>query len=138
MFMIAPLAMAAVLVSGGDATDAYTGFGPVAIATCSLKAEWTYNQVGGGDAAQFQAQYEGENLTIDFSNATSRVISSVTFAVTDGGKTERIVDRGKFSPGVAIDHSFESRLTDEDNTQCHVSYVAFADGSSWTPTVASN
>jgi prepilin-type processing-associated H-X9-DG protein len=138
MFLM-PFAIAAVLVSGdGNASEAYTGFGPVAIATCTLKAEWTYDQVGGGDAVMFVPKYEGENLTIQFSNSTSQVISSVNFAVTDGLNTQQIVDRGTFSPGIAIDHSFQSNLTDEDNAQCRVSNVAFADGSTWTPAVASN
>jgi hypothetical protein len=57
----------------------------------------------------------------------------VTFDVSDGRTTSRIVDKGTFSSGVAIDHNFITPQFQDDlsNVTCSVQAVAFTDGSTW-------
>ncbi len=55
--------------------------------------------------------------------------------VNDLGRDRLIVDKGTFSPGVAIDHVFATRLRiapgADRTTSCEVVAVHFTDGSSW-------
>jgi hypothetical protein len=53
--------------------------------------------------------------------------------VSDGRTTSRIVDKGTFSSGVAIDHNFITPQFQDDlgNVTCSVQAVAFTDGSTW-------
>ena len=57
-------------------------------------------------------------------------LSSVAFNVTEDGKTSTIVDRGTFSPGVEISHTFQGEMYGYD-ASCKVASVLFADGSAW-------
>jgi len=70
-------------------------------------------------------------LTVDFTNADTRVATDVTFVAVDNGEVvNSFEDHGQFAPGVEIDHTFGDLSSSGD--QIKVASVTFADGSSWT------
>ncbi len=112
-------------------TLALTMANPVNIATCSVDP---IVMVTSGDTTT--QEIIGTQVHISFVNTGSQPISSVAFAVNEDGKTRTILDRGTFSPGVAISHYWrgDRDLTD---VSCSVNSILFADGTSWTNQSAS-
>ncbi len=119
----APLLLIAAL-SGAPATTAYTAVAPIAISACTLQSELPQANFAGLDIPTVNA------VAISFVNRNEKAISSVSFDVSDGRTTNRIVDTGTFSTGTAIDHSFSTPSL-SDAVSCSVRSVAFADGSTW-------
>ncbi len=99
---------------------------PVQISTCSVNTEVA--ESSSGDAPTYQVF--GTLLNIRFVNNGPTPISSVAFDVSEDGKKTTIVDRGTFSPGVAIAHTFRGEMYG-DEASCNVASVLFADGSAW-------
>lgn len=112
-------------------TFALTMANPVNIATCAVDP--VVVQSGGDVSTQ---ETIATQIHILFTNTGSKPISSVAFAVNQDGKTSTILDRGTFSPGVAISHYWRGDRELED-VSCSVNSVLFADGSSWTNQTAS-
>ena len=127
MFIV-PLALSAAF-SMAPTQSAYTGIEPVRVASCALEPA-----TPAIDLAYSPAVASGAASTvISFVNEAPATIASVTFDVSDGRTTSQIVDKGTFSSGVAIDHSF---ITPEfgnalSGLNCSVKSVAFTDGSLW-------
>jgi hypothetical protein len=94
---------------------------PVAIASCEIQKPELVQQ---GDADYVTVGKYAVNVR--FTNSTSDQIARVTFAL-DNGAT--VVDVGKFSPGISINHSLGIGPTDA--TSCTLSAVGFADGTTW-------
>ena len=74
-------------------------------------------------------------LQLSFTNTDDADATQVTFDVMHGGDHTVVMDRGRFSKGVAIDHFFDgdfgngySRAPDA----CAVVGITFADGRRWT------
>jgi hypothetical protein len=125
---IASLALAAAFTTA-PTQSAYTGIEPVRVASCSVTpAAPTISLPFGMAEAPQVAQ-----TAISFVNLAPRAIAAVTFDVSDGRTTSQIVDRGTFSSGVAIDHSFTTPEFGGDlsGVSCSVASVAFTDGSIW-------
>jgi hypothetical protein len=74
---------------------------------------------------------ESIDVTISFVNTASQPAKSVEFAVRSGGHTCLIVDKGTFSPGTRITHTFSQSPQLEDASSVQIRKVTFADGSSW-------
>lgn len=66
------------------------------------------------------------DLHVRFVDRDDEPLTRVVFALNDGA---RVVDAGKFSPGVVIDHTF--RLDPNTASSCNVSSATFADGTRW-------
>ncbi|MGD0967663.1 MAG: hypothetical protein ABR949_05185 [Candidatus Aquilonibacter sp.] len=127
---IAALALSAA-VAATPVQYAYTGNSPVTVASCALEPAapaFSLPYYGGGSAPGGAA-----STAISFENEAPATVSSVTFDVSDGRTTSRIVDKGTFSSGVAIDHNFITPQFQDDlgNVTCSVQAVAFTDGSTW-------
>lgn len=99
---------------------------PVQISNCSVDTEIA--STSSGDSPSYQVI--GTLLHIRFVNNGPTPISSVAFTVSEDGKTSTIVDRGTFSPGVSISHTFQGEMYGYD-AGCTVASVLFADGSAW-------
>jgi hypothetical protein len=112
-------------------TLALTVANPVNIATCTVDP--VVMQTSGDASTQ---EIIGKQIHISFVNTGNEPISSVAFAVNQDGKTSTILDRGTFSPGVAISHYWRGDR-EADDVSCSVNAVLFADGSSWTNQSAS-
>ncbi|HUN29730.1 MAG TPA: hypothetical protein VMV65_07970 [Alphaproteobacteria bacterium] len=126
--LFASLALSAA-VATAPAQIAYSGTAPVRVASCSVTqaSPALYNPFGTNGAAQ------AAETAISFVNQAPGAVSAVTFSVSDGRTTSRIVDKGTFSSGVAINHSFITpEFGDElGGVSCSVESVAFTDGSIW-------
>ena len=79
-------------------------------------------------------------LTIKFTNEADKPATTVRFGVDLNGTEASVRDVGSFAPGVTISHDFKDFLgstqfiiSREEQPKCHVAYVKFADGSTWTP-----
>jgi len=99
---------------------------PVQISTCSIQTEIA--TTSSGDSPTYEVV--GSLLHVRFVNTGTTPVSSVAFAVTEDGKTSTILDRGTFSPGITISHSFRAPTYTYGAT-CKVESVLFADGSAW-------
>jgi hypothetical protein len=126
---IAPLTLAATLALDSNPSTAYVGTNPIRIAKCSVDPEYN-NTFIGDDSIQ---QIVGSQINVRFVNNAPKAAASVTFAINDGSDSTQIIDTGTFAPGVTIAHSFASAFNDAGDVQCNVTSVAFADGSTWTP-----
>jgi hypothetical protein len=72
------------------------------------------------------------NLQISFVNGAPVAATDVRFAVTQEGRTQIVEDRGTFSSGTTIDHTFSPvDPAAQGIADCQVQAVSFADGSSW-------
>ncbi|HTV93519.1 MAG TPA: hypothetical protein VMG98_12465 [Verrucomicrobiae bacterium] len=123
------LALALALANAPGTQYAYTGTAPVTVASCALEpAPPALSLPYSPPSAAGEA-----STAISFENEAPATVASVTFDVSDGRTTSRIVDRGAFSSGVAIDHSFFTPQFQDDlgNVTCSVQAVAFTDGSTW-------
>ncbi|MGA7572313.1 MAG: hypothetical protein WBG27_03710 [Candidatus Aquilonibacter sp.] len=124
----ASLALSAA-VATAPSQSAYTGIQPVRVASCVLEPAAPSLDLA---YSPFSAQGEASTV-ISFVNQAPATIASVTFDVSDGRTTSRIIDKGTFSNGVAIEHSFVTPELGNDpaGLSCSVSSVAFKDGSLW-------
>jgi hypothetical protein len=71
------------------------------------------------------------NVTIAFVNTANVPATSVTFVVQSGNQTRTIVDKGTFSAGTRIVHTFDENRDFADTTSVRVQSVTFADGNTW-------
>ena len=125
---IASLALSAA-VATAPTQYAYTGTAPVQVASCSVTPAAPTLSLPYAPASTAGAA----STIISFVNQAPSAVASVTFDVSDGRTTSQIIDKGTFSSGVSIDHSFitpEFQNTAGDVT-CSVKSVAFTDGSTW-------
>jgi hypothetical protein len=74
-------------------------------------------------------------LQLTFINTDDSDATQVTFDVKHGGAHTVVMDRGRFSKGVAIEHSFADDFGngyDRAPDACAVVAITFADGRRWT------
>jgi hypothetical protein len=116
-------------IAAAPTQSAYTGIQPVQVASCSVTAASPAISVPFGTTEAPQVA----QTAISFVNQAPSAIAAVTFSVSDGRTTSQIVDKGTFSSGVAIDHSFVTPEFGNDlaGVSCSVQSVAFTDGSTW-------
>jgi hypothetical protein len=107
-------------------TLALTMTNPINIATCTVDPVVMQTS---GDAT-FQ-EIIATQIHLSFTNLGSKPISSVAFAVDEDGTTSTIVERGTFSPGIAIERYWRGDRSLQA-VACSVNSVLFADGTSWT------
>lgn len=74
---------------------------------------------------------DSSDVTIAFVNTANVAAKSVEFTVRSRGRTETIVDKGTFSPGTRIVHTFNESPEFDETSSVHVRAVTFADGSTW-------
>ena len=112
----------------GIATNA-----PVVVNACSVSD--LYNPAINPD---FGPPISYRLLNLTFLNTDDAVATQVTFDIThDDGRHTKIIDSGRFSRGVPIEHSFDdyTGAYGGGDAACAVTSVTFADGHRWTPPV---
>lgn len=82
------------------------------------------------------AQLDPPPLRIGYTNTAPVTAVEVDFVVVGVvGTIERVVDRGRFEPGKAIDHVFKLPLDVSplglSSVRCVVTRVLYVDGTSW-------
>ena len=106
----------------------YTSARPVDVKSCALEPDPTTL------TNEFAIRASGaEWVSISFVNEGPKPVASISFDVTDGQRTSRIVDTGTFSSGVAINHQLDAPGFPNANSsvRCTLESVSFADGTAW-------
>jgi hypothetical protein len=99
---------------------------PVKVDACTV---WTpQTSVDQDGIPQTSGRY---TLHVRFVDDADQPIRRIEFALSDG---TRVVDAGKFSPGVTIDQMLAMRP--DDGKACSVAAVTFADGTHWSAQTA--
>jgi hypothetical protein len=79
----------------------------------------------------FDVSPNSSEVTIAFVNTGKIPATSVEFSIRAGRRTSIIVDKGIFSPGTRIVHTFEKNPEFDETSSVRVLAVTFADGSTW-------
>jgi len=112
-----------------------TSSSPVAITAVSVNAAYAPASLGGeaADAPQFIAQLDSGYITLSFVNKSDAPVTAVTFLVSNGHDVHSIVDKGMFSPGVQVKHTFPiaDALSEFSDATCEVAQVDYADRGAW-------
>ncbi|HEV3086095.1 MAG TPA: hypothetical protein VGX96_02635 [Candidatus Elarobacter sp.] len=116
-----------------NANVAATTNAPVAVSTCAVTD--LYNPA---ILAEFGPPIPYKLLQLSFLNTDDTVATQVTFDVTHAGTHTTVIDRGRFSKGVRIEHQFYDDFADDYRSSrdtCTVAAITFADGRRWTAPV---
>ena len=104
---------------------------PIAVSTCSVSD--LYNSA---TLSEFGPPINFRSLQLTFRNTDDVVATQVAFDVTHGGERTTVIDRGRFSKDVAIEHTFVNEIPEGGYTRtpdrCAVSAITYADGRHWT------
>jgi hypothetical protein len=103
---------------------------PVAVNTCAVSD--LYNPAIG---AEYGIPGPHPILQLTFTNTADAAATNVTFDVKHGGADTVVMDRGRFSKGVPIEHIFDDDFGtgyDRATDSCSVVAITFADGRRWT------
>ncbi len=108
-----------------------TNNAPVAVSTCVVSDLIDSPMYGDSGAAPISYRV----LQLSFSNTQDELATRVTFNVQHAGQQSRIVDNGRFSKDIPIEHVFDdfNGTYGAGPTTCTVAAVTYADGSTWTP-----
>ena len=126
--MFASLLLSAALDASQPAQSAYTSVNPIQVASCSISQTPAWESFFG-----YSTSAGTPETAISFVNTKQTAVTSVVFEVTEGNRSSRIVDKGNFSNGVTINHTYETPELGASlgDVSCAVQSVAFADGSTW-------
>jgi hypothetical protein len=125
---IATVAIAAATVRPSLAQDQSATAPPVSIASCSLVP--TYDPVL-SDESEDPTTPTGDSVWISFVNDSVRTITEVTFNLDSTYGSTRVIDRGRFSRGVTIQHALGPLPDLRGETTCGVYSVRYDDGTVW-------
>jgi hypothetical protein len=102
---------------------------PIAVSTCTIT-----ELVSPALMAEFGATAPVRMLRLSFVNGADAAATQVAFDVVHDGMRTTVLDRGRFSKGVPIEHIFDdvSGTYGDGGAVCTVTAVTFADGRRWT------
>ena len=127
----------AIIAAAGALTMPQTGIAtsaPVAVSTCAISAVYTPSSIV--DFGGFIPSTSSRALELTFLNTDDAIATQVTFDVTHDGTHATVTDSGRFSKGVAIEHSYDGVAGAYGSPAvCSVTAVTFADGRRWTAPV---
>lgn len=128
---LALAALAADLAAPASAqTQAAFTNDPIAIQ--GFSADSDFPPLGSAVRDGIDIRPNSSDVTISFINTASIPAKSVEFTIRSGNRTKVIVDKGTFSPGTRIVHTFTAAPEFDDTSSVHVEAVTFADGSTWS------
>ena len=121
----------AALAAPAAGTGAIATSSPIAVSTCAVTD--LYNSAS---LVEFGTPITYRSLQLTFKNTEDAVATQVAFDVTHGGERTTVIDRGRFSKDVAIEHVFFNEFLDTGYSRipdaCTVAAITFADGHRWT------
>lgn len=105
---------------------------PVLVSTCAVTD--LYNPATN---PEFGSNISYRTLQLTFQNTDESAAALVTFDVTHDGTHTKVIDRGRFTRGVPIEHTFSdfTGTYGSSDAQCTVTAITFADGRKWTAPV---
>jgi hypothetical protein len=110
---------------------------PIDVSTCAVTD--LYNTPS---LVEFGTPITYRSLRLTFRNTGDAVATEVAFDVVHGGEHTTVIDRGRFSKGVAIEHVFYNEIPEGGYSRipdaCSVAGVTFADGRRWSAPRAVN
>jgi hypothetical protein len=132
MQQILPLIMAATaLATPTSGTGAIATSAPIAVSTCAVTD--LYNSAS---LVEFGVPINYRSLQLTFRNTEDTDATKVAFDVTHGGEHTTVIDRGRFSKGVPIEHVFINEIADGGYSRtpdaCTVASITYADGHRWS------
>jgi hypothetical protein len=123
LLSIVTAASALAMQQAGIATSA-----PVLVSTCSVS-----DLYDPAVSPEFGPAISYRLLQLTFLNTDDTPATQVTFDVAHDGTHTTVIDRGRFSRGVSIEHSFDDPTGRYGgDAQCTVAAITFADGRRWT------
>ena len=122
---------AAAVATPTSGTGAIAIGAPVAVSTCAVTDLYNSSSV-----ADLGLPISYRMLRVSFRNTDDTLATRVAFDVTHDGERTTVIDSGRFSKGVAIDHSFVTDFSGGGYSRtpdsCAVASITFADGRRWT------
>ncbi|MDQ2858970.1 MAG: hypothetical protein M3R53_10020 [Candidatus Eremiobacteraeota bacterium] len=102
---------------------------PVAVTSCSVNE--TY--LGGLPYGGAPQHYVTSGINLSYVNKSNVAAKTVKILMNDGDRTQTLVASGTFAPGVEIERNFSANgaTSAQQNANCNVAEVDFADGSAW-------
>jgi hypothetical protein len=127
--LLSLVAAATALASSTPDRDAVAIGSPVAVSACAVTDLYIPAL-----AVEFGPPINYRALLLTFRNTDDVAATQVTFDVTHGGEHTMVIDRGRFSKGVAIEHLFDDEFAGggAGPDVCSVASITFADGRRWT------
>jgi hypothetical protein len=127
--LLSIVAAASALATTAPTTGAIATNAPVAVSTCAISDMYdSAVMVAFGTPIAFRL------LQLSFRNTDDAVATQVSFDVVHGGGHTTVVDRGRFSKGVLVEHVFNDEFGDgfeRSPDACIVAAITFADGRRW-------
>jgi hypothetical protein len=122
------VAAATTLATTAAGTTAIVASSPIAVSTCAVSD--LYNPAS---MPEFVPQVPYRLLQLTFRNTDEAVATQVAFDVVHAGVHTMVIDRGRFSQGVTIEHQFDDAFADGRGPEvCTVAAITFADGRRWS------
>ena len=122
---------ATALATPTSGTGAMAASSPIAVSTCAVTD--LYNSAS---LVEFGTPITYRSLQLTFRNTEDAVATQVAFDVTHGGEHTTVIDRGRFSKGVAVEHYFYNEFLDTGYSRtpdvCAVASITYADGHRWS------
>ena len=100
---------------------------PIDIAACNVQAP---QSIAFDSLTPGRIEIPG-SVTISFVNRSAQPAKFVDFAITEGGRTYDLVDRGTFSQNTTIEKTFNADVAGDSSASCSVTAVNYGDGLAW-------
>ena len=130
IFSIMTVATVLATTSLGDPGNAgIATTSPVTVSACAI--DDLYNPAL---LVEFGPPINYRSLSLTFRNTDDVVATQVEFDVSHGGEHRTVIDRGRFSKGVVIEHRFDDEFADgytREPDTCVVASIIFGDGRRW-------
>ncbi len=130
---ISLITAATALAATSPGTPASAGIAissPVAVSSCAVADLYDPALM-----VEFGPPITYRSLSLSFRNTDDVVATRVAFDVVHAGEHTVVVDRGRFSKGVLIEHRFDDDFSggySREPDVCNVASITFADGRRWT------
>jgi hypothetical protein len=137
LYGISLITVATALAATSPGTPASAGIAissPVAVSSCAVADLYDPALM-----VEFGPPITYRSLSLAFRNTDDAVATRVAFDVVHGGEHTIVIDRGRFSKGVLIEHRFDDDFAggySREPDVCNVASITFADGRRWTAPAA--
>jgi hypothetical protein len=128
--LITIAAALATTAAGTPATSGLAMRSPVTVGSCAVA-----DLYDSATLVEFGPSITIRSLSLSFRNTDDTVATQVAFEIVHGGEHTTVIDRGRFSKGILIEHQFDDDFGagySREPDRCVVASITFADGRRWT------
>ena len=129
MQILSIMTAATMLATTSPGNEGIAATTPVTVSACAIND--LYNPAL---MVEFGPPINFRLLSLTFRNTDDVVATQVEFDVSHGGQHTTVIDRGRFSKGVLIEHRFDDEFAggySREPDTCVVASITFADGRRW-------